>query len=155
MKSSGIQTTALLGRQCHAKVSKLSYLEWQDARHSLNVVSNLTTLRARLKYSSSQDKKWSKSMNYARWTRAAKGQTEQQSEVRCLSGRHRFRGEVHQFHAPVSAVERARTCESIHSYVLRRPSSRGRLGAQPSCSRIRRLFEFLPRTPSGPGICRI
>ena len=35
------------------------------------------------------------------------------------------------------------------------PSRSGRDGSQPSRSRIRRLSEFRPRTPSGPGMCRI
>src|SRR6266478_4192538 len=47
------------------------------------------------------------------------------------------------------------TCLEIQAYVFSRPSRSGRLGAQRSLARINLLSEFRPRTPSGPGICRM
>ena len=47
------------------------------------------------------------------------------------------------------------TCSAIHTYVFSMPSRSGRDGFQPSCCWMRRLSEFLPLTPVGPGTLRI
>ena len=58
-------------------------------------------------------------------------------------------------YAAMAANLEMRTCSSIQRYVVSNPSQSGRDGAHPSLWRIRRLSEFLPRTPSGPGMCLI
>jgi len=45
------------------------------------------------------------------------------------------------------------SCSLIQKYVIFKPSASLTVGSQPSCFSIRALSEFLPRTPSGPGIC--